>query len=172
MSQNIDNKKSNSDKSKNNLNLFGAIDSESVNFKRYSFVTSSLILSAIYFVFTILFILIAGVVGIMISYFLQKYNLTSQILNFVLWQKVAALGVVVFLIANFCLFEAEAFVAKLIYKSENKSAKDDLKSILKVRPRNWQKIFYSIVLFIISLLIGYLFIINYINWNYNQFWNQ
>jgi hypothetical protein len=172
MSQKPDNKKIDTDKIRSNLNLFGGVDSESVNFKRYSFVTSTLILSAIYFIFTFLFIVIAGVTGIMVSYFLQRYNLTSQVVNLALWQRIAMLGFVVFLIANFCLFEAEAFVAKIIYKSEKQSKNNDLKSILKLRPKKWQRIFYSIILLVISLIIGYLFVINYINWNYNQFWNQ
>lgn len=172
MSQNPDDKKIYSDKVKKNLDLFGTVDSESVNFKRYSFVTSSLILSTIYLVFTFLFIIMIGVIGVMISYFLQRYNLTTRVLGFDLWQRITMLGVVVFLVANFCLFEAEAFIAKLIYKSHKQNKNDDLKSILKVRPKKWQKIFYSIILLFVSLLIGYLFIINYVNWNYNQFWNQ
>jgi H+/Cl- antiporter ClcA len=171
MSQNPDNEKLEVNKTKNNLNLFGGSDSESVNFKRYSFVTTTLILSVIYFIFTLLFIVIAGIIGIMVAYFLQKYNLTSQFLGFALWQRVTVLGAIVFLVANFCLFEAEAFVAKLIYTSEKQQKNDDLKAILKVRPKNWQKIFYSLVLLSISLLVGYLFTINYISWNYNQFWN-
>jgi hypothetical protein len=172
MSSNRGNPKIDIDQIKTNLNLFNRGDSESINYKRYSFVTMTLILSAIYFIFTLLFILVAGTISVMISYFLQRYNLTSTVLGFALWQKIVMLEVIVFLVANFCLFEADAFVGKLIYKSEQKNNTDDLKSILKVRPKNWQKIFYSLILTAISLLIGYLFVIYNISWNYNQFWNQ
>lgn len=172
MTQSSDDQKLDTNKIKNNLNLFGGIDSESVNFKKYSFVTSSLLISLIYFVFTFLFMIIAGVIGIMISYFLQRYNLIGRILDFQLWQKILLFGGIVFLIANFCLFEAEAIVAKLINSKEQTTKNNDLRSILKIRPKNWQKIFYSLILIAFSLLIGYFFIINYISWNFSQYWNQ
>lgn len=171
MVQGSDDQKLEQSKVKNNLNLFGGVDSESVNFNKYSFVTSALLISLIYFIFTFLFILITGIIGIMISYFLQRYNLINRVIDFQLWQKILIFGGIVFFVANFCIFEAEAIVAKLI-KSKGQSEKNnDLRSVLKIRPKNWQKIFYSIILTSFSLLIGYLFVINYISWNYNQFWN-
>jgi hypothetical protein len=143
-----------------------------VNFQKYSFLTSSLIVALIYFIFTIIFILVAGTIGAMVSYFLQRYNLINWVVNLALWQKVTIFGVITFLTANFCLFEAEAIVAKLIKTKSNDSKTTDLRSLLKIRPRNWQKVFYSIALFILTTVIGYFFIVNYISWNFNQFWSQ
>ena len=172
MNQASDDQKLDTNKFKNNLNLFGSAGNDSVNFKKYSFVTSTLLVSLIYFIFTILFILVAGTIGIMISYFLQRYNLIGRSIDLALWQKIGVFGIIVFLIANFCLFEAETIVAKLIYSKAKPEKNNDLRSILKIRPKNWQKIFYSIIITVFSLLIGYFFVINYISWNYNQFWNQ
>ena len=172
MIQGANDQKLDTNKIKNNLNLFGGFDAESVNFKKYSFATSSLLVSLIYFVFTFLFMFIAGIIGIMISYFFQRYNLIGKILDFQLWQKILLFGGIVFLIANFCLFEAEAIVAKLIHSKEQNTKSNDLRSMLKIRPKDWQKIFYSFILITFSLFIGYFFVINYISWNFNQYWNQ
>lgn len=146
-------------------------DSDLVNFKRYSFVTSTLIITFIYFVFIVLFALVAGTIGVMVSFFLYRYSLISWFSNFAIWQKVTIFGISTFLTANFCLFESEAIVAKII-KTKAKTAKqNDLQSLLKIQPNNWQKIFYSILLFCIATIFGYFFVVNYISWIYTQFWS-
>jgi hypothetical protein len=156
---------------KDNLDLFGKQRTNlPINFSRYSFVTKSLIFSLIYFVFTLLFIIVSGILGLMISYFLFQYNLVEKVLSWQLWQKVAFFGGCLFLVANFCLFEAEALVKHLIKERNQDDNKDDLRKYLKIHPNNWQKIFYSILLIAFSLLIGYLYVINYISWSYTQFW--
>jgi hypothetical protein len=155
---------------KEKLDLFGAQRSQSqLNFSRYSFVTKSLVFALIYFIFTLLFIVVSGAIGAMVSYFLFQYNLIEKIVAWQLWQKILLFGGCLFLVANFCLFEAEAIVKHLI-KERDEGNKDDLRKYLKIHPNKWQKIFYSIVLILFSLLIGYLFVINYISWNYTQFW--
>jgi hypothetical protein len=145
----------------------------SLNFDKYSFVTKSLVFSVIYFVFILLFITISGIIGLMLSFFLQKYNLTSGILKWQLWHKIFFFGGFLFLTSNFCLFEAESIVEKIIFRNKINNDNDndkDLKSILKIRPNRWQKIFYAVFLFGFTTLIAYLFLVNYISWNYTQFW--
>jgi hypothetical protein len=157
---------------KEKFDLFSASNgSHTVSFEKYSFVTKSLIIASICCVFTFLFIIVAGIIGIMVSYFLSRYNLIEKVLTWQLWQKIVFFGGFLFFIANFCLFEAEAIVNKVIQQNQKPTQNDELKNILKIRPKNWQKIIYGILLLGISILIGYLFIINYINWSYNQFWN-
>ncbi len=156
---------------KNIPDLKSSLNSKSINFKNYSFVTSVLLISLIYFVFTILFVFATGIGGVMVSYILQRYNLIIKILEFEIWSKVLLFGSIVFIVANYCLFEAEAIVVKLISSREQTSNNNELSSLLKIRPKNWQKIFYTFILFAFSLFLGYFFAINYIGWNYNQFWS-
>jgi MFS family permease len=168
---NFDNfpKKSQS-KIKSGLDFFGSNrDHIPVSFEKYTFVSKSLIFSLIYFIFTILFLIISAIIGVMIGYFLKQYDMIESVLRWQLWQKILFFGGFLFLIANFCLFEAESIV-KTIIKERDREKSDDLRTFLKIRPKSWQKVFYSMLLIGFAVIIGYIAVINYINWNYNQFW--